>query len=337
MRSVTRQGTIVPDYRRPAALMVPHEPGGLGPVLEAIAVFAARRIGVVLLSRDPEGTRGFVAAQPQPERFSVVTVPFNTPWVRDRSPVAVRERDGAIRWVATPMPETDRPLDDALFGRITRAALETVSLVLPQGNLVAGPGGLAISTARVRADNRGVDRAGFAAAARRLGIRRWIVSGVFTGDATAHADTYARFLRPDLVATAWSETLERDREVIADLEARIVRARPGVEIVRLPLRSVGPLYASPLNWIQLGRTLLVPRFALTPAADVERIRTTLAAAGFRAEFIDAPSADLGGALHCLTASIYVSRGKMSTAAHPGAAGGHPCRVPSGSSAVSPCS
>src|SRR5688500_17875394 len=104
---MARQGTIVPDYRRPAALMVPHYECAIRPVLEAIAAFAARTIGVVLLSGDPERSRAFVAAQPRRERFSVVSAPFDSPWIRDRSPVVVRDARGALRWVVTRMPESD--------------------------------------------------------------------------------------------------------------------------------------------------------------------------------------------------------------------------------------
>jgi len=301
---VSRQATIVPDYRRPAALMVPHYECVIRPVLEAIAVFAARTIGVVLLSGDPERTRAFVAAQPRPERFSVVSAPFDSPWIRDRSPVAVRQRGGGLRWAVTRMQEAERPLDDVLFSRISRPRLDKVDLLLAQGNLVAGADGLAISTARVRQDNPHADRATYAAAAEQLGIRRWLVCRVFARDTIGHADVYARFLRPRLLAVAWSESLEPDRAVIADLEARVRRARPGVEILRLPMRSEGGLYASPLNWIQIDRTLLVPRYPLTPEEDVDRIASTLGAAGFRPTFVDSPTADLGGSLHCLTASIY---------------------------------
>jgi hypothetical protein len=95
--------------------------------------------------------------------------------------------------------------------------------------------------------------------------------------------------------------------VIADLEARVRCVRPEVEIVRLPMRSDGGLYASPLNWIQLDRTLLVPRYPLTPDADVARVTRDLRRAGFRATFIESSTAELGGSLHCLTASIFAPR------------------------------
>lgn len=284
--------------------MVPHYRSTILTVLEAIAAFAARVIGVVLLSSDPEFTRAFVATQPHPERFSVVTAPFDSPWLRDRSPVAIRQ-GGGYRWAVTRLTPMNRPLDDVLFSRISRPRLDTVPIVLAHGNIVAGPRGVALTTDRVLADNPGADVASLSPAVAQLGIRRWIIVRSFAGEMTGHTDVYARFLRPGLLAVAWSETLAEDRDVATDLEARVIRALPGIEILRLPMRSEGRHYASPLNWVQIGRTLLVPRYALTPPDDTERIARSLRGAEFKSEFIDSPTEEFGGSLHCLTASIYV--------------------------------
>jgi agmatine/peptidylarginine deiminase len=284
--------------------MVPHYRSTILAVLESIAAFAARVIGVVLLTSDPELTHAFVAAQPHPERFRIVTAPFDSPWLRDRSPVAIREGT-RYRWAVTRLNPMNRPLDDALFSRISRHPLSHVPIVLAQGNIVAGPRGVALTTNRVLADNPGMDLAALTAAVARLGIHRWIIVPSFAGETTGHTDVYARFLRPDLLAVAWSETLAEDRGVAAEVEARVREALRGIDILRLPMRSEGHHYASPLNWVQIGRTLLVPRYALTPAEDTERIASVLRAAGFTPELILSPTEEFGGALHCLTASLYV--------------------------------
>ena len=194
------------------------------------------------------------------------------------APLAIRQ-DGAYRWA--------------------------VPIVLAPGNVVAGPRGVALTTDRVIADNPDADVASLSAAVGRLGIRRWIVVRRFAAEMSAHTDVYARFLRPGVLAVAWSETLAEDRDVATDLEARVIRALPGIEILRLPMRSEGRHYASPLNWVQIGRTLLVPRYALTPPDDTERIARSVRGAGFKSEFIDSRTEEFGGSLHCLTASIYV--------------------------------
>ena len=284
--------------------MVPHYRSTIVDVLESIAASAARVIGVVLLSNDPEFTRAFVAAQPYPERFNIVVAPFDSPWLRDRSPIPIRH-DGAYRWAVTRLNPMGRPLDDVLFARISRPQLHTVPIVLAHGNVVAGPRGVALTTERVLRDNPGADIESLSSAVAELGIRRWIIVRNFVGEMTGHTDLYARFLRARLLAVAWSETLAEDRDVAVDVEARVRGAVPGIEFLRLPMRSEGHHYASPLNWIQIGRTLLVPRYALTPPEDTERIARSLREAGFESVFIDSPTEEFGGSLHCLTASIYV--------------------------------
>ena len=67
---------IVPDYRRPRALLVPHYHSTIGGLLEAIATHAARHVGVILLSQDARRSEDFVAAQDDPERFRIVTAPY---------------------------------------------------------------------------------------------------------------------------------------------------------------------------------------------------------------------------------------------------------------------
>ena len=136
-------------------------------------------------------------------------------------------------------------------------------------------------------------------------FRSTIQRRTFAAETTGHADLYARFLHSRLLAVAWSETLAADREVAEELEARVRRALPGIEILRLPLRSQGPLYASPLNWVHVGRTVLVPRYPLTTPADVDTITRSLGGHGFRVELVDSPTLEFGGSLHCLTASVYV--------------------------------
>ncbi len=295
------RGTLVAEYRRPAALMVPHCRTAVTGLLEEIAVEAAAHVGVILLSETPEASADFVAAQAHAERFSIVAAPFDTPWIRDRSPIAVRVR-GGYRWVMPRLPDMERPLDDALFERIAGREVTLAPIELPHGNLVAGPDGLALITQRAV---ESVDAEVVEAAAPALGVRRWVVIPAFENEATGHADVHARFLAPDLLAVAWSEDDPRDRRCARVIEQRADAVRPGVRLLHLPMRSDGDHYASPVNWIQIGRRLLVPRYDLTPAADLERIEAALREAGFRPMFIHSPTLEHGGSLHCLTASIYV--------------------------------
>jgi agmatine/peptidylarginine deiminase len=137
-----------------------------------------------------------------------------------------------------------------------------------------------------------------------LGVAQWILAPAFSQEVTGHADVHVRFLGPKLAAVAWSRDNPEDRERIACLEARVAEALPGIHIMRLPLRSEGPHYASPVNWLQFGRHLLLPRYDLTPAEDIHAIKQTLADRGFHITFIHSPTLEYAGSLHCLTASVY---------------------------------
>jgi agmatine/peptidylarginine deiminase len=138
-----------------------------------------------------------------------------------------------------------------------------------------------------------------------LGVRDWILAGGFEQEITGHADVHMRFLGPKLAAVAWNEDNPDDQQCCIALEHALLASLPNLDIIRLPLRSEDGHYASPLNWLQFGKQLLVPRYPLTPAADIRTIEQRLQQAGFKSRFIYSPTLEYAGSLHCLTASLYV--------------------------------
>lgn len=285
--------------------MVPHGPLSVIDTLETIATAAAEEVGVILLSADPGASERFIGKQADPSRFSIVVAEFDSPWIRDRSPVPVRTRDG-YRWVV-PALRSARPRDDALFHRIVARKTERVPLLFLRGNLVAGARGVALSTTQILERNGLHDSAELAPVGRVLGIRRWLVVPRFAGELSGHIDVCARFLGPRLLAVAWNDDSPADQAVAQAVEEQVRAVVPAMRTIRVPLRADGSHYASPVNWIQLGRLVLVPRYPSMPGTDVEAIEELLATEGFRARFIDSPTAAFGGSLHCLTASVFVSR------------------------------
>lgn len=295
---------IVADYVRPAALMVPHYDVTILETLEAVATAASRWIGVILLSGDPARTRRFIDGRARPERFAIVGAAYDTGWIRDRSPLAIRRR-GGYEWVLPRRPPSERERDDALFERISARPTRGSTLYIPQGNLVAGPLGVAFSTTQILQENGLSDESRLSAFAGEVGIGRWLTFEPLEGEMSGHADMYLRFLRRDLVALGWPPGGGEARKTAERLEARVRMALRSVKIMRLPVRMQGKALASPLNWIQIGRQLLVPRFDITPDEDLARIGGLLRDAGFRPRFIASPTLEYGGSLHCLTASIYI--------------------------------
>ena len=297
--------TIVPDYQPPDALMVPHY--GIAPIelMQEIAVAAARSIGVILLTPDLDRTRAFVEQQPDPERYSILVAASDTAWISDRAPIAVRNEDENIQWYLPRMPEDERQADAGLFESICVRPSRPSPFTLASGNLVTGPAGVAASTHQVLEQNSGDGMHKFQIHARQLGIHRWIVFPPFTGEMTHHADVHVRFLAEDLAAVAWNLSVEKDREIANDLASQLVVALPGLRVLKIPIRSEGEHYAGTLNWIQLGKYLIVPQFELNREEDLAHIRQLLEGEGFRPVFIDSPTLDTGGSLHCLTASVYL--------------------------------
>lgn len=269
---------IVPDYAPPAALMVAYYASDLLPLFEELAREASRHVGVILLSESPAEAQAFVGRQSHPERFSIVAADHDSPWIRDGSPIAIRTRQG-IRWVLPRLPEANRKRDDALFDVVVVREREPAPIRIAGGNVVAGSRGLAVSSAAMLVENDcTAERVRQHAAAL---IRRWLLFPPFRGEMSGHADVHIRFLRPNVVALAWTPDEEVDQHVSGGLEAMLSRALPHARVVRLPVRAQGKRYASPLNWVPLGRQLLVPTFELMPAGDRDAVRDELEAEGFR--------------------------------------------------------
>ena len=294
---------IVPDYACPDALMVPHGGNNSNDVLTRCAVKAAEHIGVILLCDDPRGSREFIKHQRYPRRFTIISVELDTPWIRDRAPFAVNTAN-KYEWVLPKIPGDDRPLDSALFKNISAQSLPVCPRFLSGGNLVAGPNGLALSTTQALVENDWDNVQALRDAGYALGIRQWLFFPPFRKELSGHADVHVRFLGPDLFAVSWSLSQEEDRQIATEIEAVLGEALPTARALRIPMRSDGSRYACPINWVQIDRDLLVPRFDMTPDEDCDSIREILEGAGFRVHFVHSPTEQFGGSLHCLTASIY---------------------------------
>jgi len=294
---------IIPEYALPDALIIPHYDSSIRDTLEAIARAASEEAGVILLSGDPHMSRQFVDRCNHSERFSIIAAPYDSPWVRDRSPIAVRHGD-ECRWVVPTDHMPERENDAKLFQSIVMHPLVPINLHLPQGNLVAGTDGTALSTTRVLVDNDLTSEAGLRPFLEPLGIRNWLLFESFKADTIAHMDCYARFAGPDLLFLAWQQDDTKYRERAATLEHQLKEILPTLETVRLPVCMNGEMFNSPLNWIQLDDLLLLPDFPETSLAAKAAITKTLRDHGFRVVYIDSPTTDSGGALHCLTASVF---------------------------------
>ncbi|WP_425098261.1 agmatine deiminase family protein [Tropicibacter sp. S64] len=292
------EGVIVPDYALPDALCVPFSDFTIRETLETLAREAARHVGVILICRDPVAAQAFVARQEAPGHFGIVTGAFDTPWLRDHAPLAVRSQDG-LRHIRPARFNSGRVFDAGLFGTVFPKAEQVTPVFVAGGNVVAGPEGLAVSTDAMLREN-GLDSPdGLAETARLLGIRDWLILPGFDDDLSRHADCTLRFLSPSLAALC----RRRDTAQAAEVSQRIVEALQGrgLEVLELDAAAGPSGFDSPLNWVQLGDVLLMPDFGDGQTA---RRMARLEERGFSCVPIPCGTAGLGGGLHCLTASVF---------------------------------
>ena len=295
---------ILPDYIVPAALIVPHLQADIIHVLEHIARSASNEVGIILVTQNMDAAANFVNDCTYPDHFSIITAPLNSPWIRDLSPFICRRKK--TLYYIQPLPHMPgREKDSVLYTTITRQKLENLPLNMPQGNLVAGPAGIALSTDRFFTDNNFNQDVDLKPFKKQLGIRDWYFFPPLDKDLIAHADCYTRFLSPTELAIGIADGhLEHTSYMMALVEA-LKKEIKNLQIYQLPITAHKQTIASPLNWIQLDKVLLVPEYPGTTKVQKHQILETLTSAGYTINFIPSPTAELGGALHCLTASVYV--------------------------------
>ncbi|BBU56755.1 hypothetical protein KU6B_30200 [Mameliella alba] len=294
---------LVPDYALPDALCVPYWRFDVREALEAVARTAARQCGVILITPDPASAREFIATTEHSDHFGIVSGAFDSPWLRDHAPIAVAEGDG-ICLVRPARPEGDRKRDHALFETVLPGVQEVTCHIVAGGNLVGGPEGKGFSTTDVLRENGLEDPEVLVETLRQLGLDHWQFLTPFPDDISAHADCMLRFLGPGLCAICARDDTPEAREVSAEMRARLAETCPQVSILPLPCVATDG-FNCPLNWVQLDRCLLVPEF--DQADPLAKTRADLLReAGFDPVPIPAMTEGLGGALHCLTASIFAT-------------------------------
>ncbi len=295
----------IPDYQYPDAIMLTHYDCSILPLLEEMATAIAPHCGVILLSGSRLLSEAFVAIQSYPEHFQIIIGAFDSPWIRDRSPFAVSTQSGTV-WFVPECEEMDRPNDDSLFATILVKPFQTLPIKpLSQGNLIVADQGWVFSTSDLLSQS-GLEHSDLAYYNTLLGLTHWSVFDGFAQEMTGHADVHIRVLSPSLIAIAWNLSSAADRYRIKKLMQMIHSRDSSITILKIPIRSRGTHYASLLNWIQLGNHLLLPRYTLTQQKDINAVTKLLNTHGYTVQFIDSPTLQEGGSLHCLSASVFIS-------------------------------
>ena len=294
---------LIPDYIHPDALLVPHLHVAVRPILECIAAAACSETGVILISDDPVSSVRFAQSCPVPNHLTVVAACPDTPWIRDLSPFPLI-RDNSLHWLQPEPHLPDRERDAALFQTITRLPMEAVRYQMPRGNVVAGPCGLILSTTRFFADNNLDPSSDIDTLKQQMGVTSMMFFPALPMDSIAHADCYARFLSPTCLALARIPDQPRFQATMTQLGDVLSSRLPGLSVLWVPVKAGADTIASPLNWIQIGPRLLVPDVPELSVQERAELKQDLTRQGFHVSWIPAPDIELGGSLHCLTASFF---------------------------------
>jgi agmatine deiminase len=340
---------ITPGLRMPAEwepvgavlLAWPHGHGDWAPYLaeaqacyRGIAAAIARRAPIIVLADDgPEVARQLAQAGVAPGRATVVDeVPYDDTWIRDFGPITSVARGGArlldfgfngwgLKFAAAEDNRATRRLHAA--GRLGRAPLSTIGLVLEGGSIESDGAGTILTTeACLLSENRNphLDRTGVEDALRRhLGAARvlWLAHGHLAGDDTdAHVDTIARLCPGDTILhVRCDDPADEHHAAFTRMEAelRALRTASGAPYRLVALPWAAPrhcpldghrLPATYANILLVNGAVLVPTYG-EPARDAAALRAVSEACpGMTIEGVDCSALIWQhGSLHCATMQI----------------------------------
>jgi agmatine/peptidylarginine deiminase len=314
------------DFEPPEAFVVAFTEQWSEPLADLIAIASAE--AEVYLLADPAQTSSarldewIRGADLDPGSVHVEWLPLDSAWVRDYGPVEVREPDGQAVWLDAHYTRT-RPHDDAVperLGRDLGATVEPVAATIQGGAVVSNGQGVCAMTLEYVAE-AGIDLAEDATSKdaffTRLGCRVFAVVPGLADDQTHHADMFAQFLAPDVVAVAevvGVRSLDdeaRMDEAVRGLAAAAARLGQRLRVVRVPLDYEGDgKYRTYLNGVHLHGQFVVPSYADVPP-DVEALaRARLSAAMPGTSVIAVPASeviDFQGSLHCISLELSLPR------------------------------
>lgn len=339
-----RSDVRLPAEWEPAGAVLiawPHGHGDWAPYLaeaqacyRGVAAAIARHAPLLVLADDADDVRAQLrAAGVADARAAVVgDVPYDDTWIRDFGPITVL-RGGSplcldfgfngwgLKFAAAADNRATRRLHAA--GRLGRAALETVGLVLEGGSIESDGAGTILTTeACLLSENRNphLDRAGVEAALRRgLGASRilWLAHGHLAGDDTdAHVDTIARLCPDDAILyVRCDDPADEHHAAFARLEAELaaLRTAAGRPYRLVPLPWAAPRFcpldghripATYANVLLVNGAVLVPTYR-EPERDAAALRAVAAACpGMAVEGVDCSALIWQhGSLHCATMQI----------------------------------
>ncbi len=320
------------DFETPDALLVAATsewPTSLAALLAAID----GRVPTILL--DESDDDGEVAVWPEADADVVlVSMRFDSGWVRDYGPLQVHTRKG-VEWLDAGY-YTDRPDDDEVPRRLAPeldAGVSRLPLALEGGGIISNGRGLCASTTMSveRAEIDIDDHAYLDKLLDTLGCRVWALVPPIYSDSTGHVDMMAQFVSANRVVVSSLDAGRFPDEAkaldgaVTVLEAGARALGQKLEVRRVPtVIDAGGHMLTYVNGTRISGAFLVPSYTHAPRALQQRAYRTLKAAlgGLTLLPVAADELiDLGGAVHCATLGITLPPPRVASAA-----GARPRRV-----------
>ena len=264
------------------------------------------------------------------ESLRIVTIPHNTPWIRDYGPIVVQRGSGGdqaivdLQYEIIAMPKGMNPtgaartLDEEVPSRLApvfRLPVLQSSLVLEGGNLLSNGRDVCVTTTRTLEYNREQQADGAVVEAvfrRYFGAATTCFLESLDSENTGHVDMFATFTAPDTVVVGSyhpaedpvnAALLDRNAEKLASLKT----SSGPLRVVRIPMPPCDDgLFRTYTNVIYANGTLLVPTYpGLDPAGEEQALETYRELLpGWRVIGIDVTDMiRRGGGLHCLATNV----------------------------------
>jgi agmatine/peptidylarginine deiminase len=250
-----------------------------------------------------------------PEAVSFITVPHETPWIRDYGPLFKLEY-GEPALLDGGYALGRRPLDDHVptaLAAVAGAPLVRLPIDLPGGNLLHNGAGLCLTTTDlIRKNPRRGEKALRVLLREACGCDEVVFLEPLAGERTAHADIFAAFIDSDtIVVGRYDPRVDPRNALILDRNARALAALrlPGrrLRVRRIPMPPhEANAWRTYTNVIFANGLLLVPHYpGIDPAGFEEAVRIySELLEGWEVRGIDCSGlARLHAGLRCITVRL----------------------------------
>ena len=248
------------------------------------------------------------------QRVRLLSMPLDSPWVRDFGPLAVETSEGQTVWLDARY-RTDRSDDDMVPERLSRhfdVRVENLRVELEGGAIVGDGHGLCVTTESSWADTgaSAFTQGGLDTLLHQLGCASLALVPSLLHDPTQHVDMFVQFIGPGVALVGQvdpSDSFEDYRRIETAIQsmrraAAVLGKKLEVVRVRLPVHDRRH-YRTYVNGLRLDGVFFAPSYADVDRRTEEEAHAQLRRAMPDVEIILVPALDmirLDGAVHCIT-------------------------------------